>query len=79
MAGPAEGRPEAVIAPASPSAPSGPRLQDAAVVTGTLQMLHKRQHIVETETQELQVTPDFFPQSGKACGQALGTSTVEAT
>lgn len=40
-AGLAESSPEASTAPASPPASPGPRLQDAAVVTGTVQMSHE--------------------------------------
>lgn len=40
-AGPAESSPESSTAPASPPASPGLRLQDAAVVTGTVQMSHE--------------------------------------
>lgn len=41
IAGPAEGTPEASTTPASPLSVPGPHLQDAAVVTGTVQMSHE--------------------------------------
>lgn len=67
MAEPAESKPKASTAPASPPALPGTHLQVPAVVTGTAQMSHEWRHLVGTKTHQLNMTQDFSNQGSLRC------------
>lgn len=76
MAEPAESRPKASTAPASPPALPGTRLQVTAVMTRTAQMSHEGRHLVGTKTCELNMTQDFFSNQGRP--RCLWTSSWDS-